>query len=79
MSRKNVQNAQANRCDQYLQFIQFLWEGSNIIDASKGVFELRGRVGVRVYMRRVSDTYEILGYSSKNNQQLVIDRILSGL
>ncbi|WP_221405081.1 RHS repeat domain-containing protein [Apibacter adventoris] len=42
----------------------------------KGIFEARSRGGARVYFRNGSDGIEIVGYSSKANQQQVINRIL---
>jgi RHS repeat-associated protein len=41
----------------------------------KGVSELRGKNGARVYYRETKDGMEILGYSNKNNQSQVIDRL----
>jgi RHS repeat-associated protein len=41
----------------------------------KGVSEMRGKSGARVYYREVKGEIEILGYSNKNNQQKVIDRL----
>jgi RHS repeat-associated protein len=42
----------------------------------KNIFEARSRGGARVYFRNSSDGLEILGYSSKSNQQKVINRLL---
>jgi len=41
----------------------------------KGIFELRSQNGARVYFRKSSTGFEILGYSNKANQQTVIDQI----
>jgi putative component of toxin-antitoxin plasmid stabilization module len=42
----------------------------------RGIYEARGRQGARVYFRTASDgAIEILGYSSKANQDDVIDRL----
>ena len=41
----------------------------------KGVSELRGKSGARVYYRETKDGMEVLGYSNKNNQQEVINRL----
>jgi putative component of toxin-antitoxin plasmid stabilization module len=43
---------------------------------SKGIYELRGRNGGRVYYRKIdNDKYEILGYSDKESQNKVINRL----
>ncbi len=42
----------------------------------RNIFEARSRGGARVYFREIGDKIEILGYSSKVNQQAVIDRII---
>lgn len=43
----------------------------------KRVSELRGKQGSRVYYRNSNDGIEILGYSNKNNQDKVIERLKS--
>ena len=43
----------------------------------QNVFELRSQNGARIYFRTVNDVIEILGYSNKQNQQEVIDRLKS--
>lgn len=40
------------------------------------IFEARSAGGARVYFRKIGEQIEILAYSSKANQQAVIDRIL---
>ena len=42
-----------------------------------GMFEARGRNGIRVYFRNVDGGIEILAYSDKSNQQSVIDLLYS--
>lgn len=42
----------------------------------KDIFEARSSEGARVYFRKIGEKVEILGYSSKSNQQAVIDRII---
>lgn len=43
---------------------------------SKGIYELRGRSGGRVYFRKAGrKKYELLGYSDKNTQSKVINRL----
>jgi putative component of toxin-antitoxin plasmid stabilization module len=43
----------------------------------KGIFEARARDGARVYFRQMGDgTIEVLGKSTKDNQQSVIDEVL---
>ncbi|OGS71819.1 MAG: hypothetical protein A3G95_02835 [Flavobacteria bacterium RIFCSPLOWO2_12_FULL_31_7] len=42
----------------------------------RNIFEARSRGGARVYFRKTSGGIEILGYSSKANQQAVINRLL---
>ncbi|MBE8726485.1 hypothetical protein C4F50_16285 [Flavobacterium sp. KB82] len=48
--------------------------GRNII--TKSISEMRGRNGVRIYYRMKGEMMEIIGYSSKNNQQDVINRLI---
>ncbi|EJL65537.1 hypothetical protein PMI10_01233 [Flavobacterium sp. CF136] len=38
---------------------------------------MRGRNGVRIYYRMKGEMMEIVGYSSKNNQQQVINRLIN--
>jgi putative component of toxin-antitoxin plasmid stabilization module len=48
--------------------------GKGTKDIGDGIMELRG-ANTRVYFREGKEGMEILGYSTKNNQQKVIDRI----
>ena len=42
----------------------------------RGIYELRGRNGGRVYYREIGkDQYEILGYSDKDSQEKVIKHL----
>ena len=50
--------------------------GKGTKDIGDGIMELRG-ANTRVYFREGKEGMEILGYSTKNNQQKVIDRIKS--
>ena len=49
--------------------------GRNTI--TKTITEMRGRNGVRIYYRMKDEIMEIVGYSSKNNQQQVINRLIN--
>lgn len=48
--------------------------GKGTKDIGDGIMELRG-ANTRVYFREGKDGMEVLGYSTKNNQQKVIDRV----
>ena len=49
--------------------------GTKALKGVKGISEARSRGGARVYFRSADDGIEIVGYSNKNNQQKVIDRL----
>ena len=49
--------------------------GSKSIKGLSGVSEARSRGGARVYFRNTDEGVDILGYSNKNNQQQVINRL----
>jgi len=49
--------------------------GTKSIKGISGVSEARSRGGARVYFRNTDEGVDILGYSNKNNQQQVIDRL----
>lgn len=46
-------------------------------DIGKGIYELRGAEGARVYFKYVDDGIEVLGYSSKVNQAQIINILLN--
>lgn len=47
--------------------------GARFIEGTKGIHELRGYEGARVYFRNTTDGIEVLGYSHKGNQTKVIN------
>tara|TARA_B110000037_G_C16955896_1_gene438852 strand:- start:552 stop:737 length:186 start_codon:yes stop_codon:yes gene_type:complete len=50
--------------------------GTKSVKGLKGVYEARGKTeGARVYFRNTDDGIEILGYSNKENQTQVIEKL----